>query len=174
VKKILIGIGLTALLAGCLDTGLVYVDAFKIKFTSEYRTNGGKSYICDNKETVVFIQFDAEERQPGALTRFKGTLSGNITGNYTIPAGDILISNVNQYEKSGNTYKYVVNIAPRSAPLNSRVLPQALVVVPVQKPLPANPNVIGTSELSLAIFDSAGASSSGSFGDKIDVINNCN
>lgn len=161
------------MLSGCLDTGLVYVDATRIQFTSEYRS-GGKSYICDNKETNVFIQFDAEERQAGALTRFKGTLFGNYSTNYTIPAGDFLVpGNAAFYQKSGNTYKYVVTIPPRTAPLNARVYPQALVVVPAPKPLPAFPNVIGTSRLTLAIFDSSGGSASGSFGDKIDVIDNC-
>ncbi len=179
MKKILLGVGLAALLSSCLDTGLVFVDAFKIRFVSEYRSDSGKSYICDNKETNVFIQFDAIERKPGALVRFKGTLFGKKTGNYEIPAGDILVSQTNFYEKNGDTYKYVVAIPAQTAPLNAplepqALKPQALVVVPVQKPLPANPNVIGTTELRLAVFDSAGASSSGSFGDKIDVINNCN
>ena len=179
MKKILLGVGLAALLAGCLDTGLVSVDAFTIKFVSQYRSDSGKSYICDNKDTDVLIQFDAVERQPGALTRFKGTLFGRKTGDYQIPAGDILISETRFYQKTGNTYKYVVTIAPYKSPLNAplkpqALTPQALVVTPVPKPLPANPNVIGTAELRLAVFDTAGSSSSGSFGDKIDVINNCN
>jgi hypothetical protein len=174
VKKILMGLGLAAFLSSCLDTGLVYVDAFTIQFTSEYRTAGGKSYICDNKETNVFIQFDAVERQPGALIRFKGTLFGRKTGDYTVPAGDILVSNMNQYQKSGNTYSYVVTLPAQSAPLSAPLKVQAVVVVPAPKPLPTTPNVIGTSRLELAVFDSANASSSGSFGDKIDVINNCN
>ncbi len=179
MKKILLGVGLAALLSSCLDTGLVFVDAFKIKFISQYRSDSGKSYICDNKDTDVFIQFDAVERQSGALTRFKGTLFGKKTGDYQVPAGDILVSQTNLYEKSGDTYKYVVTIPAQTAPLNAplqpqSLKPQALVVVPAPKPLPANPNVIGTTELRLAVFDSAGASSSGSFGDRIDVINNCN
>jgi hypothetical protein len=173
VKKILLGVGLAALLSSCLDTGLVYVDAFKIKFTSEYRA-GSKSYICDNRETNVFIQFDAEERQAGALTRFKGTLFGKQTGSYTLPAGDILISQTNLYQKSGNTYSFVVTIPPKSAPLVAPLKPQAVIVVPAPKPVPSVPNIIGTTELRLQVFDSAGATASGSFGDKIDVIDNCN
>ncbi|MFN3265244.1 MAG: hypothetical protein ACK41E_00225 [Deinococcales bacterium] len=174
MKKIFFNLGLAALLSSCLDTGLVYVDAFSIRFTSEYRTAAGKSYICDNRDTNVFIQFDATERRPGALTRFKGTLFGRQTGDYTLPAGDILVSNTAQYQKSGDTYSYIVTIPAKSAPLNAPLKPQAVVVEPTPKPLPANPNVIGTARLELEVFDSAGGSAKGAFGDKIDVINNCN
>ena len=180
MKKILVGIGLAALLAGCLDTGRVSV--FDTNFTSEFKDAENRFVICDNRKTQVTISFSFSETFPNSFASWKTILNGNQTGsNYSLEdfgANGVLtlrpLSPGVSWNTNTNRVSYTIEIAPGTAPLNQKLSTQALVVVP--KPptsIPTQDPPLGFTKLNLRVTDDAGNSVQAFLGDRIRVVSNC-
>jgi hypothetical protein len=181
VKKILIGLGLAALLSSCLDTGRVSV--FDTNFTSEFRDTSNRYVICDNRKTQVTISFTFNEVAPGAFVSWKTILNGNQTGtgytledfgaNGTLSLRPTLPPGVT-WNTSTNRVSYTIEIFPKTAPLSQKLTAQAIVVVPAPiVDIPAQVTPLGFTKLNLRITDDAGTSVQAFVGDQIRVVDNC-
>ncbi len=169
MKKILIGLGLAALLSGCLDTGLIGVLSSDIDFLSNYtRTDNNKTeqVICRNKnDTEVTLSFTFTGKTSD-FASFRVKIFGSTTtaSDYTSPVFNVIASPdptvANPAVPVGNritvTFGFASNTSPYIAPkLNT----QALVV----KPIPVNTVKIGSADLRLTITDRLGSSASSNF-----------
>jgi hypothetical protein len=181
VKKILIGIGLAALLSSCLDTGRVSV--YDTNFTSEFKDAANRFVICDNRKTQVTISFTFNESVPNSFASWKTILNGDITGseykledfgqNGVLVLRPTKTSGV-QWDTSTNRVSYTIEIAPNTAPLNQKLSTQAIIVVP--KPpesIATQDPPLGYTKLNLRITDDTGTSVQAYLGDRIRVVTNC-
>jgi hypothetical protein len=179
VKKILIGLGLAALLSSCLDTGLISVVSGDVDFKSNYiRTSGGvtEQVICRNKnDTLLTLSFTFNGRASD-FKSFQVRIFGKETSasNYDSPVFEVFPTPSAGVDVVGNRitvqFGFPANTSPYAAPVN----PQAVIVVPAPNPIPVNTVKIGAADLRLRITDVSGNSAASSFlVQEIPVFNPC-
>ena len=178
MKKFLIGLGLAAMLSGCVSTGLITVFSDDIEFGSNYvlRSSGSpdRFVICQNKETLIFLNY----RFSGSVNdfaSFNAQLSGSTTGqSYSSPTLNVSPNTSAGVEVEGKRIRVIFSFAPGSVPYSKPISTQAVIVAPVPTPIPATINAIGSLNLNLKITDSTGSSASSNFLVRdIPVYNNC-
>jgi hypothetical protein len=184
VKKILIGVGLAALLSSCLDTGLISVFSDDIGFKSNYiRTTQSKTeqVLCFNKsDNVVELSFSFNGRTSD-FASFRAKIFGTKTSQFDFLSNVFKVVSVPQNppaidevvpvgKRISVAFGFPANQVPYNAP---NLVPQAVVVNPNPTPVPTA-TFIGSADLQLTITDSRGASATSSILVKaIPVYNNC-
>ena len=179
MKKLLIGLGLAAMLSGCVSTGLIAVFSDDIDFRSNYvlRSSGSpdRYVICRNKDTEIYLDY----RFSGSVNDFASfnvQLSGTTTGQvYSSPTLNVSPQTSAGVEVRGSRIRVAFTFAPNTVPYNKPVSTQAVVVTPTNPtPIPTNITSIGFLNLNLKITDSTGSSASSNFlVNDIRVYNNC-
>ena len=178
MKKFLIGLGLAAMLSGCVSTGLIAVFSDDIDFRSNYvlRSSGSpdRYVICRNKDTEIYLDF----RFSGNVSDFSSfnvQLSGTKTGQaYSSPTLNVSPQTSAGVEVVGSRIRVTFLFAPNTTPYNKPVSTQAVVVTPVPTPIPTTITPIGFLNLNLKITDSTGSSASSNFlVSDIRVYDNC-
>ena len=178
MKKFLIGLGLAAILSGCVSTGLITVFSDDIIFGSNYtleNSNSSKRFvICQNKETQIFLDYRFSGNV-NDFASFNAQLSGSTTGqSYSSPTLNVSPSTSAGVEIDGKRIRVIFTFAPGLVPYSKPVSTQAVIVTPVPTPIPTTINAIGSLNLNLKITDSTGSSASSNFLVRdIPVYNNC-
>ncbi len=178
MKKILIGIGLAAVLSGCISTGLITVFSDDVTFTSNYVENRGAlqvAAICDNKnDTQVTLSF----RFSGRISNFQSfrvRLKGDTAARPAYESPSFILNPPSPgVSISGQRITVTFGFATGTVPFkNPALMPQALVVNPVVPPVLV-PFKKGALNLALQITDSDGSSvGSSTLVDAIPVWDNC-
>jgi hypothetical protein len=164
VKKIIFGLGLVALLSGCLDTGLISVLSSDVSFTSNYtRTANNKTeqVICRNKnDTILTLSFGFNGRLAD-FSSFRVKIFGSTTADsdYTSPVFEVSPTPSAGVTVNGNVITVQFGFPANTSPYSSPLKPQAVVVTPV----PVNTTKIGSADLRLTITDVRGTSASSNF-----------
>jgi hypothetical protein len=134
---------------------------FNVKFTSEFRDNAGKSYICYNEPTVLSLSFQYQGDLASWVVRYKGATSGDISETYLKSETTKYVENppgTINFQKS-----FFINVSPFAA--RQKADPQAIVVVPV-------PSVKGSVTVTMTVSNSAGKTATETLAN-LPVIDNC-
>jgi hypothetical protein len=155
-------------LAGCVLTvvpggsgGTTTTTISNLSFSSDYRDNQGKSYVCDNATTGLTYTF----RYSGQLDHWTSVLVGKQTGQRAGTA-DLSLSSPG-VNGSGDFVSVTYNVPPRTAPLSvptGAVKPQSIIV---------SPAVLGYTDLQITFYDSFGNAGSVKLNQGIPVVSNC-
>jgi hypothetical protein len=166
MKKLLIGLGLAAMLSGCASTGLITVFSSDTTLSSNYveRKPDGREVaaICDNKnDTSVTLSFSFVGERTD-FQSFQAILFGttNARPQYSSPVFSINPPSAG-VSVNGKTVTVTFLFAQRTVPYqNPSVRPQAVVVNPVNPPVQNPPTRIGALDLRLKIADRTGGEAS--------------
>lgn len=178
MKKLLIGLGLAAMLSGCVSTGLITVFSDDIDFGSNYvlKSSGSpdRFVICQNKETLIFLNYRFSGNV-NDFASFNAELAGTTTGQvYSSPKLNVSPNTSAGVEVDGQRIRVIFTFAPGFVPYSKPVSAQAVIVTPVPTPIPTTITPIGSLNLNLKITDSTGSSASSNFLVRdIRVYNNC-
>ncbi len=177
MKKLLIGLGLAAMLSGCVSTGLISVFSDDISFGSNYvlrNSSSDKPVICFNKETEVRLEFNFVGKRSD-FSSFQVVLTGQETKQEfpskvlnvsPTPALGVTVDN----QRVKVTFTFPANQVPYSQPVRT----QAVIVTPVNPPNQTPATYKGALNLNLKITDSSGSSASSNFlVNDIPVYDNC-
>ena len=153
-KAIYIGIivSIISILAACeiviSDDDVNYRPTLRVQstfFSSNYRDSSGRSYICDNRDTLLTYRFRYTGQLDSWRSYLRGASSGRINGEkrfYPYSQGVTFIDS-NSFEVT-----YVIHRGATPLAVNSsKLTPQSIVVIP-------SPRVIGHTYLHLDLYGS--------------------
>ncbi len=113
--------------------------------SSNYRDAGGRSYICDNRNTLLTYRFNFTGRLDSWRSYLKGAHSGKINGE-----GNFHPNHRGVIAFGNNSFEVTYVIHRGAAPLaidSSKLASQSIITIP-------KPKVIGHTYLHLDIFGS--------------------
>lgn len=148
-------------LTACPGPAPLPLKVSEIKFESEFRDNAGKSYICYNEPSVLFLSFKYQGDLGSWSVRYKGASSGDITENYLKTETNKYVENpigTISFQKS-----FFINVSPFAT--KQKVDPQAIVVVPT-------PSLKGSVTVTMTVRNSANQEDTATLAN-LPVIDNC-
>jgi hypothetical protein len=130
---------------------------YDLRYESNYRDTGGKSYICDNKITTLTVSFAYTDFNK--IAGWEAQLIGQRTG---------AVSSRLIQTRNGGGFRLEDNHVVVNWVLAEGLAPQSIVVTPIPQP-----KVVGSTSLELLVRATDGGSARLRFAG-IPVVDNCN